>query len=62
MGIIKHIVLAFVYMHFALLDTGVHSSLEEVGIRWVAAVNSFSIEKSSVNDGVKKSQKSKKIL
>ena len=40
-GIIRHYVFAFVCLHSALPDTRVLNSLEELGITWVAAVNSF---------------------
>ena len=40
-GIIGHYVLAFVCLHFALLDTGVLNSLEEIRITQLAAVNLF---------------------
>ena len=40
-GIIRHYVIAFVCLHFALQDTRVLNSLEELCITRVAAVNSF---------------------
>ena len=40
-GIIRYYIIAFVCLHFALLDTRVLSSLEELCTTLVAAVNSF---------------------
>ena len=40
-GIIRHYVVAFVCLHFALLNTNVLDSLEELCIMQVAAINSF---------------------
>ena len=41
LGIITHYVLAFICLYFALPDTGMVSSLEELCITLVAAVNTF---------------------
>ena len=41
LGNLTHFVLVSVCLHFALLDSRVLTSLEEVCITWVAAVNSF---------------------
>ena len=40
-GIIRHYVVAFACLHFALLDTRVFNSYEELCITRMAAVNSF---------------------
>ena len=41
LGVLTHYVLAFACFHFALPDTRVLNSLEELCIMWMAAVNSF---------------------
>ena len=42
-GIIRHYVVAFICLHFALLDNGVINSFEELCIMRVAAVISFTM-------------------